>query len=448
MFSLGEKKSEAAYFQKEFLRSLSVGRYNKNNQYLFIQSADVDYYNAVTPQGIKLSKSIYNNRRRSPREALKHAYIQPNTKYNLSNIVIDIDRENFSFSDFEDLNLPLPNILVMNTRNNKCHAWYMLARPVWLQNEYRSKADKITAYEYAEAVYSVLCERLKADKHFNRALCKNPFYECDSWKTIFLTDHKYTLGEIASSFDPEELNAAGKVKRPAAADKKEPLQLLLDLPDFDLEIFEGSRNQTLFDEARKQAYIYFRDTKCSESDLYNFCLEVLEKLNKDCLDKSGRISCPLSDRELSGIAKSISSWCCSKKFNEGLLSKYTDEQRAYALEVRRRNKAKNLNVIRKAAAKNPTLSNRAISSILTKKAGKGFSTWSINQAMKQIEREREIVREYKERKEAAAKARLDSDFMALSDPAINKGESFLSVCNGRRPFLKKTNGAESLPPGS
>ena len=102
VLSFGEDNCISDIFKKDFLRSLSLGKYNPNNKYLFIHSADVTYYNLTDPEGvlIRSDKLIHDNRRRSPREALKHAYIQPNSKYNLSNIIIDIDREDFSISDF------------------------------------------------------------------------------------------------------------------------------------------------------------------------------------------------------------------------------------------------------------------------------------------------------------------------------------------------------------
>ena len=431
VLSFGEDNCISDIFKKDFLRSLSLGKYNPNNKYLFIHSADVTYYNLTDPEGvlIRSDKLIHDNRRRSPREALKHAYIQPNSKYNLSNIIIDIDREDFSISDFEELNIPLPNMVVMNKDYNKAHVWYMLSCPVWLQYEYRYSDNKITSYQYAQAVYNALVGRLKADTHFNRSLCKNPFYQEGPWKTLFLTDHKYTLAELSDHLDlmPPERKKASK--------SGEPVQILLDLPDFDISIREGQRNQRLFDETRKQAYIFYRDKHCSEETLYSFCMGILEKLNDSCLDSAGADRLPLSGRELSDIAHSISSWCTSKKFNEKLLSKYTDEQRQYALEVRRRNREINLLKIRKAHNKNKSLSNRELSTLLTGKEGKGFSTWSINQAMAVIDAEERRVKEYQERKEEVARNRAESELFAPGIIEKLKVESFLSVCSLNEPDI-------------
>ena len=92
---------------KEWTLKFSDSYYNGPNfQYLKIRSAE--------------DKGRVANRNRFLNQALNFPYIQPNTHYNLKWFVFDIDRE-FELNEIFDKNLPEPNFIVFNPKNQHAH---------------------------------------------------------------------------------------------------------------------------------------------------------------------------------------------------------------------------------------------------------------------------------------------------------------------------------------
>lgn len=419
LFYNGESLEES--LKAQYLSSLHVG---KNTNYLRINAAEVRYFN----NGFKVEKEIFNNYKYYPEEALKHPYITANSNYNLSWLIFDIDSV-FNLTDLEDLNIPYPNIYIGTTEKGThpggAQLWYLLENPVWMQEMFSKKEKGVTSFQYARAVWEAMNKKLNGDVCFSRKLSKNPWYKCQEWKSFFLQEKAFSLGELSMHLD---LETPIENKLPEVESKS--LQpLLFELPEIEALIPEGKRNDTLFNETRKQAYSFYKASSCSERQLFDFCMELLRKLNRGCRDKTGYLTSPLNEKELNGIAKSISSWTYGKNFSDALFHKYTDKQRAYALEVRRRNREINKNELRIYLNKKGSrkLSNRGLSRLFTQEKGKGFSTDTINTFMKELEAEKQLYINARENKKKLQEMKAESKYFN-SDCVNIAGERILSVC--------------------
>ncbi|ODN41527.1 replication initiation protein [Piscirickettsia litoralis] len=128
--------------------------------------------------------------------ALKTNYIQPNSPMSIHWMVIDIDRPESALL-YEKLNLPTPNIIVINKTNGHSHYYYKV------DEVYTSKNASIKAQRYYEAVKKAYVKALDADPAYTGLIAKNPV--SDQWLTLYLTAHEYQLGELASHVKLESL---------------------------------------------------------------------------------------------------------------------------------------------------------------------------------------------------------------------------------------------------
>lgn len=423
-----------------YLSSLFVG---KNSNHLRINAADVIYRH----NGVITEKQILSNWKYFPEEALKHAYISANTKYNLSWLIFDIDTH-FNLSDLDDFNLPLPNIYISTTEKGThpdgAQLWYLLDNPVWLQEQFNKKEKGVTSYQYAKAIYIAMNKKLNGDPNFSRGLSKNPWYKCEEWETFFIHDDTFKLSDLAAHLDLET-----PIENKGAENEADYIQgELFNLPEYNGVILEGERNTRLFDETRKQAYLYYKENNCNESQLYNFCFQVAEDLNRSCRNMNNLLS-PLKNTEIKSIARSISKWTYGKNFSNSLFHKYSDQQRAYALEVRKRNRNINKNKLRIFLKRNEgkKLSNREISRIFSEDNKKGFSLDTVNKFMHELKEEKKLLENAKENKEIIQKNKVQSDFYNTSQNITS--ERFLSVCSpmGLDLNLKKLDAGGNISSG-
>lgn len=355
MFSnLALKKNDFISFE-DFKESFSIG---KNTPYLKIRSA--------------FDKGRISNLRRDLETSLKYPYIQPNSDYNISWLVFDIDRD-FNYLEIEESNLKQPNFIIYNKENNHVQIWYRLKNPIWIQNNF----SKNTVYKYYKTVYKRMRDILKADRNFSHKLCKNPFYEMYNknctWFKFDIHSYSYTLGELAEHLD---LNFFDETI------KNEKKEISINYENEYSGVSIGCRNTSLFDYVRKLAYKYYSKTSCKENDLYNFCLNVLK-------DSDLKNNPPVKEKELETIARSISSWTVENiQIQAHKTKKYTDKQREKSLYTRRKNKISKISKVKKLLKDSKSLSNREISKILSKEYGCGFSIDSVNRYVKEIQEEK------------------------------------------------------------
>ena len=146
---------------------------------------------------------------------------------------------------------------------------------------------------------------------------------------------------------------------------------------------KGSRNSELFEYVRHLAYRHRMTANCSESDFIDWCIEAVkeaDKKNPQPLSKEGS-----GDKELIQIGTSIGVWTWANLDPLKVsVSQYDDAARERSLLVRRKNAEKKIKKIARILKKNPTLSNREIS----RQLGTGFSTDTVNKAVKKINAEK------------------------------------------------------------
>lgn len=350
----------------------------KDNNYISFSDFKNSYtYNLGGNNSFLKIRSAYDKGRESNSLryidfALEFPYIQPNSAYNISWLVFDIDR-NFNFCDIADNNLREPNFIVINKLNGHAQVWYRLKNPIWKQCNFKYNKP----YKYYMVVYKKIRDKLKADRNFNQNLCKNPFYDLYNrnctWIRLDIHNYCYTLGELAEHLD---LNFFEEKK---ATEKINVNTSNIDITFSGVDV--GLRNSSLFDYVRKLAYKYYYKTSCSDTELYKFCFSVLSEANE-------KNNVPLLDVEINTIAKSISSWTFENILINQKKEKYTNKQREKSLYIRRKNKQKKISILKKFIKLNPYLSNRKLTELLTEKYGTGFSLDSVNRYLNELKKEK------------------------------------------------------------
>ncbi len=188
-------------------------------------------------------------------------------------IAQDIDRQ-VNSGYFEKHHAPQPNRLVINQKNGHAHALYFLAAGVC-----RTSAARLKPLRYLSALEGALCRQLDADPSFAGLVTKNPLH--DSWETLVVHDHQYSLAELAELLDLKSA-ANEKAYRDAGL----------------------GRNVTCFDAVRLWSYRAVRDF-WGPNGLSRWQAAVL--LGK--VDEVNRqFPQPLPFSEVKAIAKSISHW--------------------------------------------------------------------------------------------------------------------------------------------
>jgi len=356
--------TSALNYKEELIKSYNVGQ---NSEFLKIRSAEDKGRNA--------------NKSRFIDKALQFPYIAPNSNFNVSWLVFDIDRE-FNPIELENMNISYPNYVVYNPENGHAHLWYQLKNPVYCQDNF--KASK--PYKYYKAVYKALRKALGADEHFGGKLCKNPLHP--QWKSIQLSNSAYSLSELSAHLD---LNWK-EDKKPGKKKAHVDINIVGEFGGVE----KGSRNSSLFDFCRHKAYLHRMTADCSEADFVEWCVELVREADKSNPNPIGTEY--KGEQEIRQIGESIGYWTWAN-LEPSIIKKekYDDAAREKSLKTRQTKAAKKLRKIEKYLKKHPDASNREISRVL----GEGFSTDTVNKAVKKIIEARKAKAE-KSRADAAA----------------------------------------------
>jgi len=230
------------------------------------------YCTDVLCEGIKI---------RSREQALRCRHIQLNKPVTAEWIALDVDFPG-AFYAAEDANLPHPNIICENPKNGHAHLLYRLASPVHLASYSRLKPLRWLA-----AIQRGLTKRVGGDPAYSGLMIKNPLSEW--WRTTYLTPTPYSLAELDDwLFYP---------------DKKY-------IPRVEMGIGFG-RNCMLFDTLRKVAYSQYRRFPDERDRLF--------ALKEKAAELNGHFRCPLGQREVRGIVRSIHRWV-ERNFSEEAFS--------------------------------------------------------------------------------------------------------------------------------
>lgn len=213
-------------------------------------------------------------------QAIKHAYIQPNTPFVVRWLVFDIDNPQALFA-FYDNHAPRPHLIIKNPANGHAHYCYRLATPVGLTGKSSQKA-----IDYLQAVYFALSERLGADWGYSTNLIKNPAHNAWQSFTAGQTD-PYTLDELAEY-----------LKLPTKAEIRKAKQERVNDDYF-------GRNCSVFHATRRKAYAIAH--KYGYNTLYNEILAIATAEN-------AKFDNPMYPNEVNHIARSIARYCKSPRF--------------------------------------------------------------------------------------------------------------------------------------
>lgn len=216
---------------------------------------------------------------RTKSQAIKHAYIQPNTPFKVKWLVFDVDDPNALFA-FHDNDTPRPQLIIKNPSNGHAHYCFKLAFPVALMGETNQKAVK-----YLDSVYNALKRKLGADMGYSGNLIKNPTHSDWQTYTTGANAQGYTLDELAEYLDLDEPTTAQAHK--VAND----------------DYF--GRNCSVFHATRHQAYAIAH--KHDYSTLLRAVLAIATTEN-------AKFDSPMFPNEVHHIAKSITMYCKSARF--------------------------------------------------------------------------------------------------------------------------------------
>jgi hypothetical protein len=208
---------------------------------------------------------------RSRPQALEHRHVQFNRPCSIDWLGFDVDRPG-AWCAWDDAGLPAPNVISVNPENDHAHLGYLLRAPVL---RFATSARR-PLHLFAD-IQRGYTRRLGADHNFNGLLLKNPLHP--SWRTTWLAARPYTLGDLDSALERID-------KRPFA----HPAQ----------EIGEG-RNVFIFNALRQTMYREALHMFGDPEQLRRRAEELAARLNQQ-FDR------PLSPREVTGIARSITRW--------------------------------------------------------------------------------------------------------------------------------------------
>ncbi len=219
---------------------------------------------------------------------VRRRYIQVNHPNLTKMMVFDVDNP-VDLYDWKHLDLPVPNILVINPKNHHAHMIYLLSDTDYVCRSAKGRLKDILAYQ---AVYSEICKRLNADPRYVQKIMKNPFH--NSWQTRVLHEDTYTFEDFYRQLDtlpaPDRTGNSPK-------NAWSPQSLLKQ---------EEGRNCTVFEQTRFYAYAAIKNhdycnTEEKAKSFYNDILRYAATLNDGFQQ-------PLAQKEIQSTVKSIVNW--------------------------------------------------------------------------------------------------------------------------------------------
>ena len=222
--------------------------------------------------------------------AKEKRYIQHNSKFDLVHFVYDVDRP-MSIIDWQDYNVPVPNITATNPENGHSHIFYTLQTPV-IKAELNPKVHR-KPIRYAAAVDVALTKQLRADIGYRSFICKNPLNK--HWKVIGWKDQPYTLGELSAHLDLAPYTDMRKRIEGVGLGRN-------------CTIFEVTRNWS-YREARKESYYFGLD----------WFVYMLVSYALGYNSENFR-SNPLPHSEIRSIGRSIGKWVFTHMSHDGFLA--------------------------------------------------------------------------------------------------------------------------------
>lgn len=227
----------------------------------------------------ELRNGIY---RTSRENAIGKRYIEANPDAVSNLLVVDIDHSDALVRTLWERNDWRPNAVVENPSNGHAHAVWALQAP-FARTEYARRKP----LAYAAAVTEGLRRSVDGDRGYSGLITKNPEHE--HWDSHWVTDHLYSLDELAFWLDETGFMPPKSWKRTR---RKNPVGL--------------GRNCALFESARTWAYREIRNHWGNPHGLGRAIQVEAQALNV------AQFSDPLPTNEVDHIARSIHKWIITK----------------------------------------------------------------------------------------------------------------------------------------
>jgi len=243
---------------------------------------------------------------RNKQNAIRHRYIQPNHPAICKWLWFDVDDVDAMYS-WSNANLPPPQIIVKNPKNQHAHLGYRVATPVGIGGR-----SSIKAIRYLANVQQALAVALGADKGYSGNLIKNPLYvKANAPREklpIWVNEDEYE--ENGERDEHETYIVRGVQSSYTLAELADKIDLSLLEPKKYIAVAANDagygRNCTLFDELRHRAYkLHDKSYRAVESHL---------KAIAD--DINNRFDVPLPYNEVKHIIKSIARYCERTTFDK------------------------------------------------------------------------------------------------------------------------------------
>lgn len=131
---------------------------------------------------------------RTKAEALSYPLISHSNPARVTAIAVDVDHADAA-TRWAALNLPAPNIIVVNPKSGRAHYIFVLAKPVVRHTDaYLRVHGKSKAWQFYEAMRKALTAAYQGDPSYNEDLVKNPLHP--KWNTMVVRQDAYLLGEL------------------------------------------------------------------------------------------------------------------------------------------------------------------------------------------------------------------------------------------------------------
>lgn len=256
---------------------------------------------------------------------VRNRYIQINHQNLTKMMVFDVDNP-ISLYDWKYLDIPVPNLIIINPKNQHCHMVYLLDYSNFICRSENGRLKDILIYQ---AIYNELCTRLNADPRYVQKIMKNPFH--NSWNTQVLHDDTYTFEDFAKYVDFKSIKSfEGSVARSEESFMRE----------------QEGRNCTVFERTRFYAYAVLKSFNFGFSsedsqNFYNAVFNYAEDINQE-------FESPLGIREIRATVKSIVNWTlmhfgnASEKKEFEKKDIWGDKSRANSIKTRSATKQKNI----------------------------------------------------------------------------------------------------------
>ncbi len=215
----------------------------------------------------------------SKKHAVQFRYIQNNPPTIKHWLTFDIDHEKPYV--WEDAQLPVPNMVVRNPDNLKCHISYAL------ESVCTSDAARPKPMAYVAAIQYAYTMALQADVGYAGLITKNPLHP--EWHVIPNHAYIYSLGELADSVD---LSSQPKYWTRKRAANDEQIGL--------------GRNCALFHRLRYWAYDHVNDWRAG-STCDQWMQTVLQRA-----ESMNTFTPALPYSEIKSTAKSVGKWVWTK----------------------------------------------------------------------------------------------------------------------------------------